>query len=92
MRELLQTTTAQVVIGFTGLLILTMIGTYVVLRFRDIAEDDETSSDLLMKFREMRHEGYLNEAEYRTIRTDLESKLSEQSSAKSSDVTEKRDY
>ncbi len=79
MREFLQTITAQVVIGFTGLLILTMIGTYVVLRFRDIAEDDETSSDLLKKFREMRHEGYLNEAEYRIIRTDLESKLSEHS-------------
>ncbi len=88
MRELLQTTTAQVVIGFTGLLILTMIGTYVVLRFRDIAEDDETSSDLLKKFREMRLEGYLNEAEYRTIRTDLESKLSEHSLAEPEDAPE----
>lgn len=66
MRDILQTNAAQAVVSFTGLLILTMMGTYVVLRFRDSIEDDETSSDLLTKFREMRHEGYLDEAEYRT--------------------------
>ncbi len=86
MRDILQTNTAQVVISFAGLLILTMIGTYAVLRFRDSIEDDETSSDLLAKFREMRHEGYLGEAEYRTIRTELESKLSEHSLAEPEDV------
>ncbi len=88
MRDILQTNTAQVVISFAGLLILTMIGTYAVLRFRDSIEDDETSSDLLAKFREMRHEGYLGEAEYRTIRTELESKLSENSWAEPEDVPE----
>ncbi len=88
MRDILQTNTAQVVISFAGLLILTMIGTYAVLRFRDSIEDDETSSDLLAKFREMRHEGYLGEAEYRNIRTELESKLSEHSLAEPEDVSE----
>ena len=91
MRDILQTNIAQVVISFTGLLILTMIGAYVVLRFRDSIEDDETSSDVLTKFREMRHEGYLGEAEYRTIRTDLESKLSEHSLAKPEESRTKRD-
>jgi hypothetical protein len=80
MLEFLQTTTAQTVIGFAGLLVLTMMGTYVVLRFRDSIEDDETSTDLLTKFREMRHEGYLSETEYRTIRTEIESKLSKPAS------------
>ena len=88
MRDILQTNTAQAELGFAGLLILTMIGTYAVLRFRDSIEDDETSSDLLAKFREMRHEGYLGEAEYRTIRTELESKLSENSLAEPEDVPE----
>ena len=87
-RDILQTTTAEVILGLAGLLVLTVIGSYLVLRFRDDAEDDETSSDLLMKFREMRHEGYINEAEYRTIRTELESKLSEQSHVTADDVLE----
>ena len=91
MPDLLQTTTAQIVVGLAGLMILTMIGVYVVLSFRDSIEDDETSSDLLTKFREMRHQGYLDEAEYRTIRTDLEGKLSEQSSAESEDTAGKRE-
>ncbi len=89
MRDILQTNAAQAVVSFTGLLILTMMGTYVVLRFRDSIEDDETSSDLLTKFRENRHGGYLDEAEYRTIRTDLESKLSEHSLAEPEDVPER---
>jgi hypothetical protein len=51
---------------------------YIVLRFRDSSEQDETTSDLLTKFREMHHQGYLNEAEYRTIKTELTGKLSDE--------------
>jgi len=88
MSEFLQTPMVQVILSLAVLAIFVVIGVYVVLRFRDSIEDDETSSDLLTKFREMRHEGYLGEAEYRTIRTDLESKLSEHSLAESEDVPE----
>jgi hypothetical protein len=76
MPDLLQTPTAQLVIGLATLLVLSMVGAYVVLRFRDSIEDDETTNDLLTKFREMHHQGYLSEAEYRTIRTDLGGQLS----------------
>lgn len=78
MVEFLQTPTAKLVVSIAGLLVLTVIGYYVVLRFRGETEQDETYSDLLTNFRELRQEGLLNEEEYRTIRTDLESKLSQQ--------------
>ena len=76
MQEILQTQTAQVVIGLTGLAMLVALGVYVVLKFRDSSDSTESSADLLTKFREMRQEGHINEEEYRTIKTDLEGKLS----------------
>ena len=80
--DFLRTTPAQLVIGLASLLILSMIGAYFVLRYRDSIEEDETASDLLTKFREMHHQGYLDESEYRTIRTDLGEKLSGESGDK----------
>lgn len=79
----LQSPTAQIIAAVAGLLVVVMIGVYALLRYRDSIEEDEMSSDLLTKFREMRHEGYLNEDEYRTIKTDLENKLSQHTSAES---------
>lgn len=76
MVDFLRTPSAQLIIGLASLAILSIIGVYVVRRFRDSIEDEETTSDLLTKFREMHHEGYLDESEYRTIRTDLDNKLS----------------
>ena len=76
MVDFLRTPSAQLVIGLASLAILSIIGVYVVRRFRDSIEDEETTSDLLTKFREMHHQGYLDEAEYRKIRTDLDDKLS----------------
>ena len=76
MQEILETTAAQIVIGLAGLAMLSAAGTYVVLKFRDGNDSSESSADLLTKFREMRREGQINEEEYRTIKTDLESKLS----------------
>ncbi len=76
MQEILQTTTAQVVIGLAGLAILGTIGGYIVLKFRDSNDSTESSTDLLTKFQEMRQEGHINEEEYRTIKTDLRGKLS----------------
>lgn len=86
MSEILQSPSGQVVVGLTGLLILTVIGVYVVLKFRDSIGDDDSSAKLLTKFQEMRHEGHINEDEYRTIRTNLGGKLSKQSSAEYEDA------
>lgn len=76
MQEFLSSSTAQLVIAIAGLAILLTIGTYIVLKFRDNSDEAESSVELLTKFREMRHEGHINEEEYRTIRTDLQGKLS----------------
>ena len=70
--------------GLAVLGILVALGTYVVLKFRGEADETdgiENASSLLTKFREMRQEGHLDDEEYRTIRTDLEGKLSKHSSA-----------
>jgi len=77
-RELLRivsTPVAQVVILSALTLIMSVVGWYVVLRFRGFAERKDTSSDLLTKFREMRHRGDLSDTEYRTIKTVLAEKL-----------------
>lgn len=86
MQDVLQSTASQLVIGLASLLMLTTIGVYVVLKFRDDGDSIESSSELLTKFREMRHEGHINEDEYRTIKTDLEGKLSKPSSGNSVDA------
>ena len=81
MLEVMRSSSGQLTIGFAGLAILVVIGVYVVLRFRDdagSADEIENASNLLTKFREMKHEGHIDEEEYRTIRTDLEGKLSQQ--------------
>ena len=81
MSEILQSPTGKIVVGFSGLLTLTVIGVYVVLKFRDSIGEDDSSADQLTKFQEMRHEGQIDEDEYRTIRTNLGGKLSKLSSA-----------
>ena len=85
MQEVVQSTFGQLVIGGTGLLILTVIGVYIALKFRDENDSIESNDELMMKFREMRQEGHINDEEFRHIRTDLEGKLSQQSSAESVD-------
>jgi hypothetical protein len=85
MQDVLQSTFGQLVIGLAGLLMLTVVGVYFALRFRDENDSTESSADLLTKFREMRHEGHINEDEFRHITTDLKGKLSQQSSAESVD-------
>ena len=88
MLEVMKSTTGQMVMGLAGLSIITVIGVYVVLKFRDdndSSDSSENASDLITKFREMRQEGHIDEKEYRTIRTDLEKKLSKQSPAESVD-------
>lgn len=83
MLEVLRTSTGQLVLAFAALAILISVGVWVVLKFRDGndgTDEIENASDLLTKFREMRQEGHIDAEEYRTIKTDLEGKLSQQAS------------
>ena len=61
------------------LLVLIVVGWYVVGRFRDNADDDRlTANELLTNFQELHHQGDINDAEYRTIKTALGAKLREE--------------
>ncbi len=72
MLEVLTTPSGKAVIWVTVFLIISVIGWFVVLRFRDISGDDKpTASELLTNFRELRQEGDISEQEYRTIKTAL---------------------
>ena len=76
MKDFLLTTPAQLVIWTTVLLILMTVAWYVVGRFRDNADDDRlTANELLTNFKELHHQGDINDAEYRTIKTALGAKL-----------------
>ena len=76
MKDFLLTTPAQLVIWTTVLLVLMAVGWYVVGRFRDNDDDDRlTANELLTNFQELHHQGDINDAEYRTIKTALGAKL-----------------
>ena len=63
------------VVRATILLVVSIIGFYIVQRVRDVADDTETTGDLLSKFREMEHQGDLSETEFRTIKTVLAARM-----------------
>jgi len=76
MWKFLTTTPAQVVLWSAVLLILLVVAWYVVQRFRDPAgQDVQQPNELLTNFREMHHEGDINESEFRNIKTSLGGKL-----------------
>lgn len=87
--EFLNTPAAQAVIWASLLLVLLAFGGWLVLKFRGRAtEDTAPTSDLLSNFREMHHDGHLDESEFRTIKTMLGGKLqSEVEGARSSELT-----
>ena len=77
--EFLQSTTAQAVIWTLVLAILTLVGVFVVKKFRGHTDDDRVSAnELLTNFREMNREGDISDAEFRTIKTVLGGKLQEE--------------
>lgn len=86
MIEVLRSSAGEFVVGLSGLLILTVIGVYIVLKLRDSIDSEDSTASLLEKFQEMRHEGHINENEYRSIKTDLSGLLSKQSLAESKDA------
>ncbi len=65
----------QLVVWSATLLILSVVGVYLLRRYRDSTEQSETASDLLTKFQEMRQQGGLEETEFRTIKTILSEQL-----------------
>jgi uncharacterized membrane protein len=73
--EFLRTPAASLVVALAILVVLSVIGFYLVRRYRDSIEDTGTSSELLTKFEESRHRGELNEAEFRTIKTILAERM-----------------
>ena len=76
MKDFLLTTPAQLVIWTTVLMVLLAVGWYVVGRFRGHADDDRlTANELLTNFQDLHHQGDINDAEYRTIKTALGAKL-----------------
>ena len=69
-------TLSQVLIWLAVLTGLVVIAVAFVRRFRDQgAGDRQVDSDLLTKFQEMRQEGDISDAEYRTIKSVLGAKL-----------------
>ena len=79
MWEFPDTPYAQPIIMVAILFIIMAIGYYLVGRFRDNAEYDRpTASDLLTNFREMHHEGDVDEKEYRAIKTVLGERLQQE--------------
>ncbi len=73
--DFLQTPGARLVISLAVLATLSVIGFYLVRRFRDGIEETETTSSVLSKFRECRHRGVLSESEFRTIKTILAERM-----------------
>ena len=79
MQEFLTLPAVMAVLGVSILLVVLAVGYYLVRRFRDRTDDDrQTASDLLTNFREMRQEGDISEAEFRTIKTVLGRKLQDE--------------
>lgn len=83
MLDFLRTWPAQLVIGVTILAVLSVVGWYVVAKFRDSTGDDGLSaSELLSNFREIHQQGDIDESEYRKIKTALGAKLQQEEKAK----------
>ena len=79
MLEVLTSPSGRAVIWVTVFLVVSVIGWFVVLRFRDISGDDNpTSNELLTNFRDLHHEGDISEQEYRTIKTVLRTRVEDE--------------
>ena len=78
MVEFLRTSQAQAVIWVAVAVILSVVAWYIVARFRDRAEGEDTTSQHLTKFREMERQGVLSDDEFRTIKTALGRKLQDE--------------
>ena len=67
---------AQAALGFAAILALVALGVSIVRRWRGGSADDrESASELLTKFKELHSRGGLSDGEYRTIKTKLATQL-----------------
>jgi hypothetical protein len=79
MKEFLFSAPAQAVIWTAVLLVLLAVGGFVVGSFRGGAADDRLSAnELLTNFRELHHQGDINDAEFRDIKTVLRTQLQQE--------------
>ena len=77
MFEFLNSTTAQIVLGFAGLAVVSAVGFYVIAKVRnEWIESTSDTSDLITNFRDLKESGQLSDKEYRTIKGMLAEKLS----------------
>jgi hypothetical protein len=77
MMDFLNTPTAQIVIGLSGLAVIIVIAIYVVGKVRaEWLGNDSHTNEILTNFRELKESGELSDAEYRTIKGMLAAKLS----------------
>lgn len=79
MLKLLTTPQAQTVIWLAVLAILSVVGIYVVKRFRDQSgEDGPQANELMTNFREMHLRGDIDEKEFRQLKTVLGTQLQDE--------------
>ena len=76
--NILEGPVAQAVVWITIAIILGVIGFYFAQRFRDEPDLENSTSDHLSNFREMKQRGVLDDKEFRNIKTMLSDKLANQ--------------
>lgn len=76
--EILQGPVPQAIVWITIAIILGVIGFYFAQRFRDEPDLENSTSDHLSNFREMKQRGVLDDKEFRNIKTMLSDKLANQ--------------
>ncbi|MFV1967625.1 MAG: hypothetical protein ACC628_19525 [Pirellulaceae bacterium] len=80
MKDFLLSPLPQVVIWMAVLSVMVIMAAYVVRRFRDRTGDNrQTANEILTNFRELHHQGDIDDAEFRTIKTVLGTKIQEES-------------
>ncbi|MCA9265132.1 MAG: hypothetical protein KDA60_14830 [Planctomycetales bacterium] len=75
MLDFLSSTLAQAIIWLTVLLMVSVVAAYFLSKLRDRAKGDDSPTDYLMHFRELKREGVLSDMEFRTIKTNLGNQL-----------------
>jgi uncharacterized membrane protein len=79
MRDFILSSPVQAVIWVAAAVALSVLGWLIVGIFRGRDDDDQPmASKLLTNFREMHHEGDINDSEFRTIKTVLGARLHEE--------------
>jgi hypothetical protein len=70
---------AELVIGLAVIAAMVAVGVYVSKKIRaESVQQEPTASDLLSKFRDLHSQGDLSDLEFRTIRTTLAARLTEE--------------